>query len=160
MPPITAIVHTHNDGLRLGRTLESLRPCDEIVVVDHVSTDDSLRVAREYGATIRRSGHEQVPSSHLASAQHEWILCVLPSETLTEALEASLYEWKLSAPGEVAKVPGCAVVVRQERFGGWAGGVRSTRLVPKRWTLWDGNLPAYRPESVLLEGDLLCFHTP
>src|SRR5258705_12345481 len=104
MPPITAIVHTHNDGLRLGRALESLRPCDEIIVVDHGSTDDSLRVAREYGASIRSAGREQATASHAASAHNEWILCVLPSETLTETLEASLYEWKLSPPSEIAQI--------------------------------------------------------
>jgi cellulose synthase/poly-beta-1,6-N-acetylglucosamine synthase-like glycosyltransferase len=160
MPPITAIVHTHNDGLRLGRALESLRPCDEIIVVDHASTDDSLRVAREYGAIIRSAGREQATASHFASAQNEWILCVLPSETLTETLEASLYEWKASTASEVAKIPGCAMTVKQETRDGWKDAPRSTRLVPRGWTLWDGELPVYHPDSLLLDGDLLRFQTP
>ncbi len=53
MPPITAFLHTHNDARHLGRALESLRPCDEILIIDHGSTDSTLRVAREYGAAIR-----------------------------------------------------------------------------------------------------------
>jgi glycosyltransferase involved in cell wall biosynthesis len=52
MPGITALIHTHNDGLRLGRCLETLYPCDDILVVDHGSDDWTLRVAHEYGAQI------------------------------------------------------------------------------------------------------------
>ena len=48
MPSITALIHTSNDALRLGRLLETLYPCDTIVVVDHRSQDKTLRLAREY----------------------------------------------------------------------------------------------------------------
>ena len=54
MPPITGL-QTHNDARHLGRALESLRPCDEILILDRGSTDHTLRVAREYGATISNS---------------------------------------------------------------------------------------------------------
>jgi glycosyltransferase involved in cell wall biosynthesis len=37
MPQLTALIHTHNDELRLGRALESLRPCDELLIFDHGS---------------------------------------------------------------------------------------------------------------------------
>ena len=37
MPPITALLHTMNDALRLGRTLEMILPCAEILIVDHRS---------------------------------------------------------------------------------------------------------------------------
>ena len=52
MPPITALLHTKNDGLRLGRALEMLLPCAEILIVDHHSADATRRIAREYGARI------------------------------------------------------------------------------------------------------------
>jgi len=157
MPPITAIVHIRNDATRLGRTLESLRPCDEILVVDHDSTDDSLRIAREYGAKIQSAHPRESADSYLAKASCDWILCILPSETLTEGLEASLYEWKLASPAEVANIPAAAVVVREERAGGWSDGAPCTRLVPRRWSLWDGELPRHPLDSMLLQGDLLRF---
>jgi hypothetical protein len=52
MPTITAVVHTENDALRLGRCLETLYPCDGILVVDHGSRDGTVEVAREYGARV------------------------------------------------------------------------------------------------------------
>jgi len=160
MPPITAIVHIRNDAARLGRTLESLRPCDEILIVDHGSTDDSLRIAREYGAVVRSADHGASSGSYVATARNDWILCVLPSEIVTEGLEASLYEWKLQSLGEVENISACSVVVKEEVRGNWSNGGPSTRLVPKRWTLWDGELPLHHEGSVLLPGDLLRFRTP
>ena len=53
MPKFTALLRTHNDALHLGRTLESLRPCDEVLIIDDCSEDDTTRVAREYGAVIK-----------------------------------------------------------------------------------------------------------
>ena len=160
MPPITAILHTCNDAERLGRALESLRPCDELLVVDHGSTDATLRVAREYGARIRHAAPAQSPGSYLASALHDWVLYLLPSESLTEGLEASLYEWKLYEPGDVASIPACSAFVREETREGWAEGRPSTRLIPKGWHLWDGNLPRQSSQSMMLQGDLLHFRLP
>ena len=52
MPSITALLHTENDALRLGRCLETLYPCDYIHVVDHGSQDGTVPLAREYGARV------------------------------------------------------------------------------------------------------------
>jgi glycosyltransferase involved in cell wall biosynthesis len=160
MPPITAILHTCNDADRLGRALESLRPCDELVVVDHGSTDATLRVAREYGARIRNAEPNLSPAHCLASAQHNWVLYLLPSESLTEGLEASLYEWKLYEAGEVASIPACSAFVREETGGGWIEGRPSTRLIPKGWNHWDGDLPREVTTAMMLQGDLLRFRLP
>lgn len=157
MPPITAFLHTLNDARHLGRALESLRPCDEILIVDRGSTDSTLRVAREYGATIRMLSSDPSIAAHLAQARHEWIFCILPTETMTEWLEASLFEWKLNTPVQVAHIASASVIVKDEAKNSGAGAVTSTRLVPKGWSQWDGPLPLHDPRSVLLEGDLLRF---
>jgi glycosyltransferase involved in cell wall biosynthesis len=160
MPPITAILYTHNDAARLGRALETLLPCDEIVVVDRGSTDATLRVAREYGATIRTASPNHAPAVHLASARYDWALYLLPSESLTEGLEASLFEWKLYEARDVAGILACSTFVREETGSGWAETAPSTRLVPKSWSHWNGNLPRDHQHSMVLQGDLLRFRLP
>ena len=52
MTSITALLHTHNDALRLGRALETVYACDDILIVDHGSEDSTVRVARDYGARV------------------------------------------------------------------------------------------------------------
>lgn len=160
MPTITAILHTCNDGERLGRALESLRPCDELLVIDHGSTDATLRVAREYGARIRKAQPNPCPQSDLASAAHDWVLYLLPTESLSEGLEASLYEWKLYEPGDVAAVAACSAFVREETRNGWSEGRPATRLIPKGWHLWDGDFPREVSPTLMLQGELLRFRLP
>ncbi|HST10882.1 MAG TPA: glycosyltransferase [Terriglobales bacterium] len=159
MPPITAILQTYNDALHLGRALESLRPCDEILIVDQGSTDATLRVAREYGAVIRNSSVQPSLPEFVTFARNEWIFCILPTETMTETLEASLFEWKLYTADEVAEVPSCSVVVKAEAKNPRDPAITSTRLVPRSWALWDGPLPRPDPRSRLLEGELLRFQS-
>ena len=160
MPSITAILHTTNDSAVLGRALESLRPCDEILVVDHGSSDTTLRLAREYGARIREAMPEMLQSDHLSLARHDWIFCLLPSESLTEDLEASLFEWKLLPESQALSNPAYSTILREEISQGWREGPPSTRLVPRNWKQWDGNLPRHGANAVLLEGDLLRFRLP
>jgi hypothetical protein len=160
MPPISAILHTFNDESRLGRALETLHPCDEIMIVDHGSTDATVRVARQFAAIIRTSGPHQSPADHLASVRCDWAFCLLPSESLSEALEASLFEWKLYEVGDVAAIPACSAFVREETPGGWAENPPSTRLIPKGWNRWDGPLPCHDQRSMVLQGDLLRFRSP
>ena len=160
MPPITAILHTHNDAARLGRALETLHPCDEILIVDHGSSDATLHVARQHGARIARAAPGQTPADLAAAAHHDWILCLLPSESLSEGLQASLFEWKLHEPEDVKHIPACSASVKLETGLGWRQTPSSTRLVPKHWERWEGNLPADDPRSLLLQGDLFRFSRP
>jgi glycosyltransferase involved in cell wall biosynthesis len=160
MPAITAILHTFNDASRLGRALETLHPCDEILVVDHGSTDATLHIARQHAARISTANPQDAPERHVAAASHNWVLCLLPSESLSEGLEASLFEWKLYASEDVQKVTACSTFVRLETHEGWIEQAPSTRLVPKDWKRWNGNLPADDQRSMLLQGDLLRFCQP
>jgi len=156
MPPITAFLETRNDAQHIGRALESLRPCDEILILDHGSTDATLRIANEYGATILNSPLNSPIADQVIRARHSWIFCLLPTETLTESLEASLFEWKLYTRDDVAQISSAAVVVKGEAKNRRET-VTRTRLVPKSWTLWDGPLPQHDPRSLLLQGELLHF---
>jgi glycosyltransferase involved in cell wall biosynthesis len=159
MPSITAIVHTSNDALRLGRLLETLYPCDDIVVIDHESQDGTLTIAREYGATILPPKPEAIPSGYLWPQSSEWILCLDARESLTESLAASLFEWK----SEAVSASGAAfsVFLREETAEGWVEHPSAqTRLVPATWNHWAGRFPTPDASTVSLEGDLLRFAFP
>ncbi len=160
MPPITAILHTLNDAARLARALETLHPCDEILIVDHGSTDATLQIAQRHSARIRRAQPHDPPQQHAMAAHHPWLLCLLPSESLSEGLQASLYEWKLYAQRDVRNIAACCLHVRMETDRGWIPQPPSTRLVPRDWSRWQGNLPAEEPRSKLLQGELLRFERP
>jgi len=154
MPSITALVHTENDEARIGRALESLRSCDELLVVDHGSQDRTVRVARDYGAIVI----EARPGVEVAeAASSAWLLCVLPSEAVSEGLESSIYEWKLYSPADVERIVAVSVFIRAEDKEGWGEPDPETRLVRREWSDWAGVLPREQRASMLLQGDLLRF---
>lgn len=152
MPKLTALIHAHNDELRLGRALESLRPCDELLILDHGSKDATAAMAREYGARVLPAA-----GATLHLAQHDWIFCLLPTEALSEGLEASLFEWKLA---EHAPAGAFSVTVREQAGDQWLAHPPSTRLLSRRARSWTGPLPADDPQARLLAGDLLRFREP
>jgi hypothetical protein len=147
MTGITAILHTRNDELRIARAIVSLRSCDEVLVIDHGSTDDTCDVARRFGArvlTARTETFETRP--YLADASHDWIFCMQPTESLSEGLEASLLGWKLATHAQTA----FAVSILEE-------GLRmvETRLVTRANVAWDRWIPLTESRSSLLDGHLL-----
>lgn len=156
MPTITALLHTRNDALRLGRALEMLFPCDEILIIDHGSDDATSHVAREYGARVLAA---EPRVSYRDTAQGEWIFSLDPRESVTEALAASLFEWKSE---EIpAGVRAFSVYRRDETTDGWIDNpIAQTRLVRSDWNRWAGHLPLHEPSAVALEGDLLHFVFP
>jgi glycosyltransferase involved in cell wall biosynthesis len=161
MPPITALLHTANDAIRLGRALETLLPCAEILIVDHHSTDMTLRVARSYGARIVVSDGQVSANHYLSQALHDWILCLNPSESITEGLQATLFEWSLLPNATVAATSAFSVLVREQVDGNWLDLPEpEIRLVPRHWAVWHSNLPAHRPSSSALEGELLRISNP
>jgi hypothetical protein len=159
MPAITAVLHTHNDALRLGRALETLCPCDEILIIDHLSTDATQHVAREYGAKVVVSSSEFANDTFLRSTAAGWILCLDPREALTEGLSAALFEWK-SAGGE-PPASAFSVFHREETADGWVQHPQpQTRLVPADWPHWEGVFPRSDSSAISLDGELLRFAFP
>lgn len=159
MPKITAIVHASNDAMRIGRAVESLRVCDEVIVVDHQSTDDSAKVARDHGALVKIGVPGVEPGAYIFDAHHDWILCLLPNESLNETLEAALHEWKDGDPGEK---PGFLIDVREENSEGWHVLGPQLRLVNRRRMNWPDRLPPNSEEHGTpdLSGEILRFSNP
>lgn len=88
-PKISACVTTFNEEANIRRCLESLRWCDEIVVVDSFSTDRTVEICREY--TPRVYQHEwlgYIGQKNLIRklALHEWVLFVDADEEVSPEL--------------------------------------------------------------------------
>jgi glycosyltransferase involved in cell wall biosynthesis len=169
MAKITALLHTQNDAERIGRALESLRACDEVLVVDHASTDATVKIARDHGATVKEGVPGVNPGVYAIDARYDWVLCLLPNEAVGEALEASLFEWKdrkIEKSDEAAKDKdaanqcGFSIKVREESGDGWKELGAHTRLVNRKKVNWPGHLPSDDPGAELLPGHLLRFAKP
>jgi glycosyltransferase involved in cell wall biosynthesis len=159
MTSITAVLHTENDALRLGRALETLYACDHLLIIDHGSRDATLRVARDYGAKILSATTGFASDSYSRIARDGWIFSLEPCESLTEKLAASLFEWKSESFHPNASA--FSVFLREETEQGWIEiPSAQTRLVPHHWRSWKGKHPMHEPSAPALEGELLRFIFP
>jgi glycosyltransferase involved in cell wall biosynthesis len=150
---ITALLHTSNCALHLGRALDSLRPCDEVIIVDHGSSDDTVKVAREHGAKVIQGVNGVDHGAYVQDAGNDWILCMRPDESLAEQLEASLFEWREQE--HASNAIGFNMAIREQNGEGWKFRPPEMRLANRKRINWTGDLPPENPNAPSLEGHIL-----
>jgi glycosyltransferase involved in cell wall biosynthesis len=94
---LSACIITFNEADRIARCLEGVSFCDEIVIVDSHSSDQTREVATRLGArVIERDwpGYRSQKQHATDAARHEWILSVDADEWVTPQLRAEILELK------------------------------------------------------------------
>ncbi len=90
--PITVMVFVKNEEAGLGRTLASTKDFDEVIVIDSHSTDRTVEIAEQYGATVvqfdwnGRYPKKKQWSFDNAGAKHDWVLMLDGDEVVTTGL--------------------------------------------------------------------------
>jgi glycosyltransferase involved in cell wall biosynthesis len=95
---ISAIIITHNEADQMERCLRGLSWCDEIVIVDSGSTDETVAIAKKYTNRVfieDWKGFGAQKQSALSKASGEWIFTIDADEVISSALsEEVLYSIK------------------------------------------------------------------
>jgi glycosyltransferase involved in cell wall biosynthesis len=105
--PVSAVVITLNEAENLERCLESIRWCDEIVVVDSGSTDATVEIARRYRASVSVrpfTGYGEQKQFAVHQASHDWILSIDADEVITPLLREELTGLLARGPHDLAGV--------------------------------------------------------
>ncbi|MEO6119215.1 MAG: hypothetical protein ABIP12_00890 [Terriglobales bacterium] len=152
MPSFSVLIHAAGDAAQLGRLLETLRPADEVIVVDHSDDDATKKVIRQYGARLVPAVPGVDHGAYAVNCRHDWVLCLLASETLSEALEASLIEWKHA---EQDPAHSFSIAVREQNKDDWHNHEPEARLVNRCTVNWQGKLPPPLDAAIPLAGHLL-----
>jgi len=103
LPVISAVINTRNEENNIRYCLETLKWCDEIIVVDMESEDRTVEIAREYTDKIYK--HKKVLAFDIArkfaveKATGDWILLVDADEMVPKPLALTLME--IAAKNEV-----------------------------------------------------------
>ncbi len=98
---ITATIITLNEERNVARAIESLRCCDEILIVDSGSTDRTVELAEKLGVRVMEAswlGYAAQKNLAAERASNEWILSLDADEALSEALEAEIWNLKKTGP--------------------------------------------------------------
>lgn len=91
--PLSAVLITKNAATQLAACLDGLAFCDEILLVDSGSTDDTLDIARRFGARVIHQdwlGYGPQKQFAVEQAAHDWVLCVDADEQVSAGLRTSI----------------------------------------------------------------------
>src|SRR5277367_1929945 len=152
---ISAAIITFNEERNIARVLESLRCCDEIVVIDSGSTDRTVELATKLGARVIESGWRGFAGQkNYASerCENDWVLSLDADEALSESLEGEIWQIKKNGPEyDAYTMPRMAQYLgRWIRHSGWYPD-RKVRLFDRRKAHWVGD---YVHETVQVDGRL------
>lgn len=84
---------TFNADTQLGAALESLQFCDEIVVVDSFSSDDTVAIAVKHGAKVIQQtwlGFGPQKKFAVLQAKNDWVLCLDADERVSPELQLAI----------------------------------------------------------------------
>jgi glycosyltransferase involved in cell wall biosynthesis len=142
--PCSVLLLTLNEEINLPRCLESLKWCDDIVVLDSFSTDRSVEIAKEFGARIIQrkfdnwSAHQNWAVANI-KFKYPWVYYTDADEVVPPEL-AQAIDSIISAPDRKTVAYG---IRRKEMFRGrW---LRHSSMYP----VWI--LRLFRPERIRWE---------
>jgi glycosyltransferase involved in cell wall biosynthesis len=150
---ISATIITCNEERDLPRAIESLRCCDEILIVDSGSTDRTVEIAQKFGARVLEAnwrGYAGQKNYAADQAAHDWILSIDADEALSEDLEAEIWQLKKNGPDcDAFTFPRLAQYLgRWILYSGWYPD-RKVRLFNRTKARWVGE---FVHESVVSDG--------
>jgi glycosyltransferase involved in cell wall biosynthesis len=155
MPPVSVTVITKNEADALADALKSVSWADELIVIDAESTDDTVRIARQFTdrVYVRRWPGYIDQKNHAASlASHDWIFSLDADERVTPGLAEEIRSALKTNPSAGGfRIPRVSFY-----FGKW---IRTTdmypdyqlRLYDRHKAKWDG---LYVHESVRVDGGI------
>ena len=103
---ISVVINTYNASKYLARVLETAKSFDEIVVCDMESTDNTVEIAKNYGAKVvifPKADHKSAEPARtfaIQSASCDWVLVVDADELTPQALHDYLSDF-IKNPGDI-----------------------------------------------------------
>ena len=160
---ITAVVITQNEEAMLAGCLQCLQWCQQILVIDNGSTDQTVSIAERFGAQVLRIQHDsfaKLRNEALKRVKTPWLLYIDADERVAPALAREILVTLETQPdlaalslkrtnvfyGQTMTAGGWQTdvvprVFRTEKLSGWSGIVHET--------------PEYNGNNSLLQQPLL-----
>jgi len=154
--PLSAVLITSNEQDNLPAALESVRFCDEVVVLDSGSTDRTREIAEAAGARVQVSapwpGFLVQRNRALEWARHDWVLAVDADERVSQPLRDEIQALRT----EGFRHSGYRIARVTFYLGRWIRATdwypdRQLRLFDRKAGRWEGSLVH---ESVRVRGSV------
>lgn len=98
--PISAFIVSKNEGHLLEDCIKSILFCDEIIVVNLESTDDTVAIAEKYKARVITIAPipviEMIHEKYISITKNKWVLITDPDEVASPELVKDIQDYFLS----------------------------------------------------------------
>lgn len=159
---VSAIVVCFNEEKNIRRCLESLRWCDEIVVVDSFSTDGTVEICKQFTEHVVQrtwAGYRDQKAFAHSLATKDWVILVDSDERVPPELQSEIREALDKDGGLYAGYAIPRLVFYLERWwrrGGWYPDY-DVRLFRRDRATWVGRDPH---EKILVDGHVRRLQNP
>lgn len=151
MNNISVVILTKNEEPVVKNCLESVKWADEIVVVDHGSTDKTLEIVKKFGVkkivrAPENSNFSDRRNSGAEEASGEWLLYVDADERVTSELRTEIQSLTTNHPSPIANYSAYAIPRKNIRLtkvlyhGGWWPDYVLRLIRKDKLTSWEGEL--------------------
>lgn len=159
-PTITAIIIAKNEKEMIANCIETVRWCDQILVIDNGSTDLTDEIATELGArviTFASNDFAQLRNKALSFIKTDWLFYIDADERVTPELSQEILVNIETDSAPAFKLNRQNIYYGQEMFhGGWQKD-QVTRIFKKtKFKNWFGTIH----ESPKFEGQAKDLHHP
>ena len=160
MPRLSAIIITKNEAENIGRCLDCLDFCDERIVVDSGSDDETIEIARQRGARVvsrEWSGFGPQKNFALSLASGDWVLSIDADERVSPALAREIVDAVAVASVDGYEIPRHSSFLGREMRRGGLFPDYVLRLFRREKARFSDDLVH---ERVICEGALARLHEP
>ncbi|MBI3443208.1 glycosyltransferase family 2 protein [Candidatus Woesebacteria bacterium] len=147
MAGISVVINTLNEEKNLPNAISSIKSiASEIVVVDMYSEDDTVEIAKKYGAKVfehKKTGYvEPARDFAISKATNDWILILDADEEVTKSLANKLKEIIKNPKADYYRLPRKNMI-----FGKWMKHTRwwpdyNIRFFKKGYVSWSEEIHA------------------
>lgn len=166
---ISVVIITKNEAHIIGTTLQSLRGItDNFIIVDSGSTDNTLAVCSNFGATIIETswdGYGPNKNKGIDAAKYDWILNLDADEAIDDELKLAIQQLELSDENTVYNFKFKNFFCNKwVRYGEWSGD-KHIRLFNRNKVKWnnaevhEGLTLGSDTRVVMLPGNVLHYTT-
>lgn len=144
---ISAVILTKNEEQNIKKCLESLKWCDEVIVIDDSSSDRTVQFAKSFKTEIFSHSLQGNFSAQrnfgISKAKNEWILFVDADEIISDALAFEISNAILFKDPNLNECNGFYLKRIDSMWGkqlryGEPGSIKLLRLAKKGFGFWEG----------------------
>ncbi|MCL0085272.1 glycosyltransferase family 2 protein [Thermodesulfovibrionales bacterium] len=141
--PLSIAVITKNEEERLPDCLRSVSFADETVVVDSISTDKTVEIAKEFGCRVfveDWKGYGPQRNSAIGKCKHDWVLVIDADERVPLETKKAIFNILKNPTANAYNFPRKNFFRNRwiKHCGWWPD--RDTRLINKQYCKYEGSI--------------------